>query len=78
MTLRTLPTYRPEVRCRQCGHPADWHRHDDADDTPATDPNALFRCLGYDCETDGSLTLARAVYRTANPPFCPCPDMVRP
>jgi hypothetical protein len=70
--------YRPTVRCRECGHPQDWHRHDDADDVPATDPAAKFRCLGYDCEADGALTAARATYRVANPPFCLCPDMVKP
>jgi hypothetical protein len=52
--------------CQRCGHPQDWHRHDDADNVPATDPNCKFRCIGYDCEVAG-------------PPVkngCSCPDFV--
>jgi hypothetical protein len=49
-----------------CGHPADWHRLDDAQNVGPSDPGALFRCLGYDPGQDG-------------PPqrICWCPDMVR-
>lgn len=39
--------------CAQCGHPSDWHRFDDAQNIPTTDPKARFRCLGYDCEASG-------------------------
>jgi hypothetical protein len=40
--------------CARCGHPADWHRHDDeADSTPPDDPACPFRCLGYDCDGEG-------------------------
>ena len=45
-----------EVKCKncnRCGHPASWHRHDDADSVPPTDPNCKFRCIGYDCEVEG-------------------------
>jgi hypothetical protein len=52
--------------CQRYGHPQDWHRHDDADNVPATDPNCKFRCIGYDCEVAG-------------PPVkngCSCPDFV--
>jgi len=56
--------------CARCGHPASWHRHDDADDHAATDPDCPFRCLGYDCMSAGP-----------PPPggrACDCPDYVRP
>lgn len=51
----------------KCGHPQDWHRHDDEkDDHDPTDPECPFRCLGYDCEVGGP------------PPKhpCTCPDFV--
>lgn len=49
-----------------CGHPADWHRLDDAQNVGPTEPAALFRCLGYDVRAPG-------------PPHrrCDCPDHVR-
>lgn len=50
--------------CARCGHPQDWHRHDDADHHDPSDPACPFRCIGYDCEADG-------------PPHdgsCDCPD----
>lgn len=54
--------------CYRCGHPAAWHRFDDAQETDVTLPEAKFRCIGYDCEAEGP------------PPAqgCPCPDWVRP
>lgn len=54
--------------CKRCGHPSDWHRHDDeacltlhpqpcapAGCSSATHPthDAPYRCLGYDCMKDG-------------------------
>lgn len=39
--------------CARCGHPADWHRLDDSRNVPPTDPNAMFRCIGYDCTRPG-------------------------
>lgn len=53
-------------KCARCGHPSDWHRHDDADNTPPTDPNCKFRCIGYDCEVGG--------VPPKNP--CACPDFL--
>jgi len=54
--------------CARCGHPADWHRKDDADPHDVTDPDCPFRCIGYDCERPG------------RPPpegqRCTCPDFV--
>lgn len=52
--------------CGNCGHPQDWHRHDDADNVPPTDPACKFRCIGYDCEVAGRPPV--------NP--CACPDFV--
>lgn len=56
-----------KASCCRCGHPQDWHRHDDADSTPPTAPNCKFRCMGYDCMKPGL------------PPKtpCGCPDFVR-
>jgi hypothetical protein len=54
--------------CFRCGHPPDWHRHDDADNVPPTNlPMCKFRCLGYDCEAPGPLVLNG----------CDCPDYLR-
>ena len=45
--------------CARCGHPADWHRHND-EGCLSTHPQprypwtAPFRCLGYDCMKDGT------------------------
>jgi hypothetical protein len=61
---RALPT------CARCGHPSDWHRHDDTDNVPPTDPNCTFRCIGYDCTAPGPV-----------PPggrACACPDYETP
>jgi hypothetical protein len=68
----TEPT--PEAildRCARCGHPASWHRHDDADDHDPSDPVCPFRCLGYDC-------MAPNVNPPAGPTgrCCDCPDFV--
>jgi hypothetical protein len=54
-------------RCLRCAHPADWHRHDDSDNVPPTDPDCKFRCIGYDCMGGGP------------PTPCPdaCPDFVK-
>lgn len=57
------------MNCRRCHHPESWHRHDDADSTPPTDPACQFRCLGYDCELPG--------YPGGTPESrCGCPDFV--
>lgn len=53
-----------ERDCETCGHPASWHRHDDSDNVPPTDPSCKFRCIGYDCEVGGA--------PPKNP--CKCPD----
>jgi hypothetical protein len=34
------------ARCARCGHEADHHRLDDAQNVSPLDPAALFRCLG--------------------------------
>lgn len=39
--------------CQRCGHPADWHRLDDALNLDPTDPATPFRCIGYDCMAPG-------------------------
>lgn len=49
-----------------CGHPADWHRLDDAQNVGPGDPGALFRCLGYDVHAPGKPERR-----------CDCPDYVR-
>lgn len=66
---KTAPSPAGSDLCARpgCGHPADWHRHDDADDTPPTDPDCPFRCLGYDVERDGYPSGGRA---------CDCPDFL--
>ena len=56
------------MNCARCSHPQDWHRHDDADPTPPTDPGCKFRCIGYDCMAHGPMP--------ANP--CDCPDWLEP
>jgi len=38
-----------------CNHPADWHRLDDSTNVSPDDPAAEFRCIGYDCTTDGPI-----------------------
>jgi hypothetical protein len=43
----------PNCARPRCGHPADWHRLDDSTGVAPTDPGAAFRCIGYDCTTDG-------------------------
>jgi hypothetical protein len=61
-------------QCKRCGHPSDWHSHDDAKCSTHPQPcypeTAPFRCLGYDCMQDGS---------PAGTPEtrCGCPDFVR-
>lgn len=44
--------------CERCGHPNDWHRHDDATESET------FRCLGYDCDAPAGGPDRR----------CDCPD----
>lgn len=53
-------------KCQRCGHTGHLHRLDDAQNVGPGDPEALFRCLGYDPALPG-------------PPIrtCFCPDMVR-
>lgn len=56
-----------EKVCQRCQHPPSWHRHDDADEHSATDPDCPFRCIGYDCEAPG--------YPAGTPETrCGCPD----
>lgn len=72
-------------KCARCGHPADWHRHDDQAclskhpqpcsllgtwDAQHGAPLAPFRCLGYDCEAPGPV---RGTPETR----CGCPDFQR-
>lgn len=54
-------------QCVRCGHVADWHRLDDASGKSPGDPDAEFRCLGFDPAAGG-------------PPQrrCGCPDFVVP
>jgi hypothetical protein len=66
-----------EEKCQLCGHLGDWHRLDDAQGLGPGDPGAKFRCLGYDCTRDGTLSEARARTGIAEPPFCWCPNMMR-
>lgn len=72
-------------KCKRCGHPADWHRHDD-EKCLSTHPqpcapagcsseqhpthDAPFRCLGYDCMGTG---FAGGTPETR----CGCHDFVR-
>lgn len=72
-------------RCKRCGHPQDWHRHDDekcllAHPQPcapegcssAQHPthDAPYRCIGYDCEGPG---FVGGTPETR----CGCPDFAR-
>lgn len=54
--------------CARCHHPQDWHRLDDSKNVPPTDPEAQFRCIGYDCEAHGK----------PKHDACDCPDFVEP
>ncbi len=56
--------------CALCGHPPGWHRLDDSTNVAPTSPEAMFRCLGYDCEAAGPLP--------AGGRACDCPDYVGP
>lgn len=51
-----------DKRCGRCGHSSDEHRHNDADNVPATDPNCEFRCVRM-----------AGVTR-----LCTCPDWIEP
>lgn len=80
----SLETPKRLEKCANCGHPADWHRHDDEGclskhpqpcslpgtlDAQQGAPLAPFRCLGYDCERPG--------YPAGTPDTrCGCPDYV--
>ncbi len=62
--------------CERCGHPQDWHRHDDEacgpkHPQPCSPDNAPFRCLGYDCERSHNYPGGTPETR------CGCPDFVR-
>lgn len=57
-----------------CGHPRDWHRHNDADDHDITDPACPFRCIGYDCMASGPPPPERVGTWCA----VRCPDFVDP
>lgn len=62
------PEYvKPLGLCQRCEHPASWHRLDDSTNVSPTDPNAEFRCIGYDCEVD---------YTKPPEVPCGCPDYV--
>lgn len=70
--MATLSDELRARRCVRCGHPSDWHRHDDEaclqeHPQPCTPDVAPFRCLGYDCEAGG-------------PPRCrcDCPTWIAP
>lgn len=44
--------------CARCGHPQEWHSHDDQvclskHPQPCAPETAPFRCLGYDCMGEG-------------------------
>lgn len=56
-------TYCP---CERCGHPPSWHRLDDSLNIGPDDPEAKFRCIGYDCEVSGPVVVDG----------CDCPDFV--
>lgn len=43
----------PLPDCAVCQHPPGWHRLDDSGDLDPTDPEAPFRCIGYDCNAPG-------------------------
>lgn len=58
----------PLPDCARCGDPADWHRLDSAQNVGPCDPRARFRCVGYDCESDGPIPEDR----------CTCPDYIGP
>jgi len=58
--------YADSEYCGRCGHPRDWHRLDDALNISPTDPDAPFRCIGYDCEIGGPILACAAK----------CPDYV--
>ena len=57
--------------CARCGHPASWHRLNDALDVGPVDPRARFRCLSHDPEAD---TLDLPDDRHT----CTCPDYIGP
>lgn len=64
----------PTEVCQRCGHPADWHRHDDekcsTHPQPCSPETAPFRCLGYDCMALG--------FPAGTPESrCGCPDYVK-
>jgi len=65
------PPFTSGSRCGRCGHPPDWHRHDDVNDEHSpTDPDCPFRCLGYDCEAPGPVPDGGRA--------CDCPDYENP
>ncbi len=53
--------------CARCEHPADWHRLDSDLNIGPTHPDAVFRCIGYDCTLD---------YSTPTPCDDTCPDFI--
>jgi len=60
--------------CARCGHPSDWHRHDDhhclsGHSQPCSPGTAPFRCIGYDCMKDGE-------HGGTPETRCGCPDFV--
>lgn len=78
MTLTHTQTRTDTDLCQRCEHPRDWHRHDDSSRPNESGHNSHgavlgetaecpYRCIGYDCEADGT-----------RPPAipCGCPDYV--
>lgn len=51
-----------------CNHPPRWHRLDDSTNISPVDPEAQFRCLGYDCEIPGKPIIND----------CGCPNFIEP
>lgn len=63
-------------RCGHCGHPQEWHSHDDHEclethPQPCAPEIAPFRCLGYDCMAEGFVGGTPASR-------CGCPDFAAP
>jgi hypothetical protein len=63
------------VNCARCGHPADWHRVDDADPNNYGPPDTWkTRCIGYDCEVSGKAPMGGC--KSACPDFVSVAEVV--